>query len=287
MNRRWFFGALGAGAVVGGAVAGNAVYGEARSLQVKRTSLRIGREAATDADRKRVRILQLTDMHASSVVPMDLIEQATALGAAEKPDLICLTGDFITLGARYDSGAYTRILGELARKAPTFAVLGNHDGGSWGKSMAEATPVEQMLERAGIVLLHNRSERLDVRGQKFRLAGVGDLWARQVDASGAFEGIEDSKEPVILLAHNPDTKDDVRLKPWDLMLCGHTHGGQVILPEVLGGARFAPVRDKRYVAGLHPWQDGRLIYTSRGVGSLGGVRFNCPPEVTVLDVAMG
>jgi predicted MPP superfamily phosphohydrolase len=71
------------------------------------------------------------------------------------------------------------------------------------------------------------------------------------------------------------------------MLCGHTHGGQVVLPSALGGARFAPVRDKRYVAGLHPWEDGRLIYTSRGVGSLAGIRFRCRPEVTVLDGLAG
>ncbi|MDZ4800034.1 MAG: phosphodiesterase YaeI [Bryobacteraceae bacterium] len=284
MNRRFFFGAAGAGLAALCTGAGYAGYAEPRWLEVKRTSVRLGRDSQPDGKRP-VRILQLTDMHASRVVPMSLIEEAAALGAAEKPDLICLTGDFVTLGASYDAGAYTRILGELARVAPTVGVLGNHDGGLWGKAMAESTPVERMLERAGIPLLHNRWQPMNVRGQKFALAGVGDLWAQQVDGAAAFEGLDNPKDPVIVLAHNPDTKDELRRKPWDLMLCGHTHGGQVVLP--VGGARFAPVRDKRYVAGLHPWNDGRLIYTSRGVGSLGGVRFRCRPEVTILDVHIG
>jgi predicted MPP superfamily phosphohydrolase len=282
MNRRFFLGAATVGAI--GAAAGYPLYAEPRWLEVKRTTIRIGRDTAVESPGRPVRILQLTDMHASRVVPMSLIEEAASLGAAEKPDIICLTGDFVTFRSRYDTGAYTRVLGELARVAPTYAVLGNHDSGSWGKTMEEATEVERMLERAGIPILHNKSQRMTVRGKSFQLVGVGDLWAQQVDAPAAFESV-DSKEPVILLAHNPDTKEEVGKYAWDLMLCGHTHGGQVILP--IGGARFAPVRDKRYVSGLHPWHDGRLIYTSRGVGNLGGIRFNCRPEVTILDVAMG
>ena len=67
-----------------------------------------------------------------------------------------------------------------------------------------------------------------------------------------------------------------------VVLSGHTHGGQVVLPLV--SERFLPVRDKRYVAGLKPW-NGRQIYVTRGVGSIDGVRVNCRPEVTLLDLA--
>ncbi|MDR1191385.1 MAG: hypothetical protein LBK60_06960 [Verrucomicrobiales bacterium] len=65
------------------------------------------------------------------------------------------------------------------------------------------------------------------------------------------------------------------------MVCGHTHGGQTRLPFI--GTPFAPVKDQRYVAGLNEWH-GRRIYTSRGVGNLHGVRFNCRPEVTLLEL---
>ncbi len=69
--------------------------------------------------------------------------------------------------------------------------------------------------------------------------------------------------------------------PWDLMLCGHTHGGQLSLPVI--GTPFAPVRDKKYVAGLHKWNN-KQIHITRGVGNVLGLRFNCPPEVSVLEL---
>ena len=91
----------------------------------------------------------------------------------------------------------------------------------------------------------------------------------------------DPRSLVVLLAHNPDSKDILGAYPWDLMLSGHTHGGQVIVP--FDGPRFAPVEDKRYVAGLKPWGT-RQIHVSRGVGNVGGVRFRCRPEVSLLSV---
>ena len=69
---------------------------------------------------------------------------------------------------------------------------------------------------------------------------------------------------------------------WDLMLSGHTHGGQIIVP--LYGAPFHAVSDRRYMAGLKPW-GSRQIHVTRGVGNLLGVRFNCRPEVSLLEVA--
>jgi predicted MPP superfamily phosphohydrolase len=85
----------------------------------------------------------------------------------------------------------------------------------------------------------------------------------------------------ILLNHNPDAKDLVRSFEWDLMLCGHTHGGQVRLPLI--GAPFAPVQDKRYLHGLYAW-DKRWLHITSGVGNLHGLRFNCRPEISLLTV---
>src|SRR5262249_37650628 len=100
----------------------------------------------------------------------------------------------------------------------------------------------------------------------------------EIDASCAFAGVTES-DNVILLSHNPDSKDALDSFPWELMLSGHTHGGQVVFP--LLGPVFAPVADKRYVEGLKPWQD-RQLHVTRGIGSIRGIRFLCRPEVSML-----
>ena len=198
-----------------------------------------------------------------------------------KPDLVCLTGDFITW--RYDAwDRYAEILKPLSEAAPTFATLGNHDGGRWvgTAGYSDTGRVRGMLSQARIELLHNRSTNLEVRGRKLNLVGVGDLWAGEVDAPAAFAGARESGATVVL-CHNPDAKDLVGAYPWDLMLCGHTHGGQCDL--VFFGTPFAPVRDKRYVRGLNRWRD-RWIHTTKGVGNLHGIRLNCRPEVSLLTL---
>jgi len=230
-----------------------------------------------------LRILQLSDFHASNVVPFSLIEKAVDAGLAAKPDLICLTGDFVTDAQEFDQTEYARILRRLSSAAPTFACLGNHDGGIWAlkiRGFEDTSVVRGLLDAGDVTLLHNRSEAVRICGQAIRLVGVADLWSQELDGGLAFQGVQPG-ETTILLAHNPDSKDELAGYPWDLMLSGHTHGGQVIVPLV--GTRFVPVRDKRFIAGLKQW-NGRQIYVSRGVGNVGGVRVNCRPEVTLLDL---
>jgi predicted MPP superfamily phosphohydrolase len=229
------------------------------------------------------RILHLSDLHASPAVPFSLIANAVELGLAAKPDVICLTGDFVTDATPFDEAEYARILQRLSSAAPVFASLGNHDGGAWAASVGglkDSSVVRGLLRAGNIPLLHNRSEVMRVRDQSIRFAGVGDLWNDGVDGDRAFADVP-ADDPAILLAHNPDTKDVLADRPWDLMLSGHTHGGQVVLPIL--GERFVPVRDKRFIAGLKQW-NGRQVYVTRGVGNIDGVRVNCRPEVTVLDL---
>jgi uncharacterized protein len=231
-----------------------------------------------------VRILHLSDFHASYAVPFSLIENAVALGLETKPDVICLTGDFITDAAPFDQAVYSRILRRLSSAAPVLATLGNHDGGAWAGALGgfkDTSVVSALLKESRIPILHNQSEVLNVHGQSIGFAGVPDLWSGEGDGHETFSKLP-AGIPTILLAHNPDTKDDLKHRPWDLMLSGHTHGGQVVLPIL--GARFVPVRDKGYIAGLKPW-NGRQVFVTRGVGSIHGVRVNCRPEVSILDLA--
>jgi predicted MPP superfamily phosphohydrolase len=103
-----------------------------------------------------------------------------------------------------------------------------------------------------------------------------------MDPAAALGGRKrDRNNPLVLMSHNPDTKDALRSLPWDMMLSGHTHGGQLSLP--LLGEPFAPIVDKRYVRDLHRIED-RWLYITAGVGSLHTARFNCRPEISLLTL---
>lgn len=278
-SRRWFLRVLGLGAT--GALGGAAYarFVEPRWLAVERHEVPLGLASGTP-----LRLLQLSDLHASAEVPLDFIARAVALGLAERPDLVCLTGDFVTHQFG-DLQGYAKILARLSQSAPAFACLGNHDGGNWVASRGgypTTREVAGLLAAGRVELLHNRARRVTVAGQELRLVGLGDWWADDMEPDAAFAGVPaEPRRPTLLLSHNPDTKDHLSGHRWDLMLSGHTHGGQFRAP--LLGAPFAPVRDKRYVAGLHRWRD-HWLHITRGVGNLHHLRFNCRPEVSLLTL---
>jgi predicted MPP superfamily phosphohydrolase len=137
-----------------------------------------------------------------------------------------------------------------------------------------------MLGNAGITLLHNASTIFQHRDWKLNIVGLGDWWADEMEPQTAYRKA-DRSIPTILLTHNPDTKNRLDTWPWDLMLSGHTHGGQLSLPMI--GTPFAPIRDHRFVRGLHRWHD-RWLHITKGVGNLHGMRLNCRPEVSVLTL---
>ncbi len=230
----------------------------------------------------RLKLLHLSDFHADPM-PLDHLAKCIRAGIAEKPDLICLTGDFITW--KYEQwDAYAALLGEAAMAAPTFAVLGNHDGGRWARwsGYADTTAVRALLEKSGVRMLHNDATRFENANGKITLAGLGDLWAGEMEPEPLLASRKRDRDlPLVLMSHNPDTKDELRSFEWDLMLSGHTHGGQLLLPMV--GTPFAPVLDKRYVRDLHRIGD-RWLYITAGVGCLHTARFNCRPEISLLTL---
>lgn len=272
-TRRQFLASLGA--LAAGAAAWPLV--RSQSFDVTRRALPLWKDAGTPW-----RLGHLSDLHFSHHIPLSHIREAIDLLLEHRPELICVTGDFVT-DAAPDPAAYVVELRRLVQAAPTFACLGNHDGGRWmaargGPGSPDA--VVEILRAAGLILLQGRSERVTLHGRSAWLTGVPDLWSHSIDTPTNRFGPD--PDPRIVLAHNPDTKDELSHVPWHLMLSGHTHGGQVRLPFV-GGTWTAPVRDARFIEGLRPWQ-GRHLHISRGVGSLYGLRINCPPEVTLLEL---
>jgi hypothetical protein len=251
---------------------------------IERTWLDVGRhEVRTQKPGAPVKILQLSDFHASWCVSLEYIQEAIEVGLRLQPDLICVTGDFIT--TKYDDfGGYRVVLSKLAAAAPTFACMGNHDGGMWSQyhhGYKTNELVRNLVAQSGMQLLHNRSTVIDVRGRKIALTGLGDCYALEAYPREAFHHQIPSDAVRVVMSHNPDTK--VMLEPyrWDLMLSGHTHGGQLWLPLI--GAPFAPVEDKRYIAGLYRWNN-RWLHITKGVGNIFGLRFNCRPEVSLLTI---
>lgn len=274
ISRRRFLGGV---SVAAAGAFGYAHFLEAEWLQKSFVSVPL-----SDGTKPPLKLLHISDLHASVVVSLDYIDDAIETGLRWNPDLICITGDFITRKFESASG-YQHVLEKLSAAAPTFASLGNHDGGRWviqNGGHENIDWISALLDKSGIHLLHNTSTTVRVAGRDLNLVGLGDLWAGNLDAQRAFA--ERCEGETILLSHNPDTKEHVNVFNWNLMLCGHTHGGQLRVPWV-GATPFAPVQDKRFVAGLHPW-NGRWIHITKGIGSVFGVRINCPPEVSFLTL---
>lgn len=272
-----------AGLAVAGASwgVGHTVLTEPDNLAIGRARVRVRRLP----EGPRVRILHLSDFHVSPVVADELIDRAVTLGLAERPHVAVLTGDFWSRRPD-DTAPLVRSLRRLSGVMPCFACAGNHDGGNWVAPVggyADLDPLRDVLERGGVRLLHNARQDFDIAGRQIELVGLGDLWARECKPATAFVGLGACGQPLrIVLSHNPDSKELLGEHAWDLMLCGHTHGGQLVVPG-LDWRPFAPVRDLRYVEGLRDW-NGRMIHVTRGVGNLHGMRFNCPPEVSILEV---
>jgi len=218
------------------------------------------------------RIAFITDLHASPIVPRWWIEAAIRDANALKTDLIALGGDFVD-----DDVHYARGLSDLLRPlhAPdgVVAVLGNHD------HYVGAPAVREELREAGIRELYNDHVLLARDGATIALGGVGDLECDAIDFRRAFDGVA-AGIPRVVLSHDPDVfafwPEDVRL---DLMLSGHTHGGQAYLPVI--GPPYIPSQfGFRFLAG-HYQEGDRQLYVSRGVGASGApIRWKCPPELT-------
>lgn len=225
------------------------------------------------------RILHISDIHMSDGMTAEELEKGLKAGLAQRPDMICFTGDFVSLGKTFDQAGLARLLRMASGTAPAYAVFGNHDGGPWRSRHGGRPSFEvlgDLIDASGVKMLHNRAVRLG----DLAIVGLGDYWSAEFHPGRAFAKMEPARATIVL-AHNPDTKDAIGERRWDLMLSGHTHGGQVRVPGV--DPRWTPVDDKRFVSGLYGW-NGRQLFITRGIGSPKHVRAFCRPEVAVLDV---
>ena len=277
LTRRAFL-ALGSAAA-----AGLALYaGEIgrHELVLERRTIRIAGLAEGFAG---LRIAQLSDIHFAEYTEPFFVEHAVRQINRLRPDIVMLTGDFVTMAPVEKTRAekYAPLVAAILAGIECghrYAVLGNHD---W---MVNAGAVIDALKAVGIPLLRNQSLPFERDGGRFWIAGLMDAlsWEADLNKTMPAHAVKD-KEPVILMAHEPDILPAVaRLNAVDLMLSGHTHGGQVRLPFL--PPLLLPPLGKRFVEGHFQW--GRTqLYVNRGLGAVGlPFRFNCPAELTELTL---
>lgn len=245
------------------------------------------------------RVVQLSDLHYDGLRLSDrLLDRAIATSNDLDPDLVVLTGDFVTTDPDPISNLVTH-LKRLESRAGVYAVLGNHDL----YRRHSRREIVRALESIGVPVLWNQT--VYPFGEGFALVGLPDFWSREFKPAPVFAAIP-SQTPRLVLSHNPDSA--AVLKPWrvDLQLSGHTHGGQIIVPGLGALAlvldpirRFTPKALRPYIPylsdcrkvvthwewayGLHQIDDNRL-YVNRGLGTYLPGRLFCPPELTVLTL---
>lgn len=270
-----------------GVAAGLALYSgeiERHWIEVTRPDVHLrGLPAAFDG----MRVAQLSDIHLDQFTEPFFLRDAVDRINQLQPDAVFLTGDFVTNGVlskKFAVGAAwqcANILNELqCRKR--YAVLGNHD------VLVGAKDVTAALTDNGIAVLNNTHLPIERNGGRFWLAGLDDPLCGQPNPELAIpESIRNlPDEPVVVLCHAPDYADTLIEHPAgkgiDLMLSGHTHGGQIRLPLV--GALELPPLGRKYIEGAFR-VGGMQLYVNRGIGAVGlPFRFDCPPEITLITL---
>lgn len=269
-RRRWLARlGLGGGAVVTAGV----LLDDRWDLRLTRLTVRLRRlPDAFDG----FTIAHLTDIHRGSYVPEDFVRRAAEATTAAEPDLIVLTGDYVTRSTRFmASGAAA--LARLNAPCGTLAVLGNHD--HW----TDPDVVSHLLRQtAGARVLKNETEFVIRSGEQLAIAGLDDPVTKNHDLNAALATIPEGC-PTVMLAHTPDITPPAAERGVDLVLAGHTHGGQVVLPWI-GPPIVNSKYGRRFAAGLKQVRETQ-VYTNRGVGmAIVPFRVNCPPEVALITL---
>ena len=229
------------------------------------------------------RIAQISDIHLEEYTEAFYLEEFVRRINALKPDLVLLTGDFISAGPRPFSVAYKAagVCAEILEGLTCpqrYAILGNHD------VTVGPEHVIQPLQAHGTPVLVDSYVPIERGKDHIWLSGACDPGTSTCYLDMAIPPMPNA--PVIFMAHEPDFVDTVVQHPRfpliDLMLSGHTHGGQVRLPIL--GPLILPSMGKKYVEGLFHF-DHMQLYVNRGVGTVGlPFRFNCPSELTELTL---
>jgi uncharacterized protein len=265
-TRRTFLkAAMAAGIGVGTGAAAHGFLYERFELGLTRATFPV---AGLPESLRGLRIGFLTDIHRGAMVSHEMVRAAVDMLMAQRPDLIVLGGDYVTLADRRYMRPAADALAPLSAPFGVIAILGNHDD---DRDMPAA------LVAKGFTVLRDARTRFTVRGEPMDFIGIR-YWTYKI--SDLVHLVRGALPHAILLAHTPKRLIEAQQLAISAVISGHTHGGQIVLP-VLGpiAAREFPV-----VAGLAR-KEGTTIFVSRGVGTVYvPIRINCPPEVALLTL---
>jgi uncharacterized protein len=229
-------------------------------------------------------VAQISDLHHSSLVPAVYLEKCVEMVNRLSPDIILLTGDYVTSEGWAGRADVTRdyvqplpeLLSPLKARFGRFAVLGNHD------TTVNPRAITKALQEAGIHVLRNERLALTRDGARLPIVGFADFGTEYADQRRALAGIR-PEEPAVIMSHNPDLFGRGINHRNGIVFAGHTHGGQVRVPFMK--PFYVPsVYDDRFLSGR--FQEGDLtMLVNRGLGVIRyRIRFNCPPEITFVTL---
>lgn len=265
-----------------------------------------------------LRIVQFSDLHLGPHVSNRFLRRVRRQIAQLDPDVLCFTGDFICYSQLNDSERLLNFLQSLSAPYGLYASLGNHDYGAYAsvkpdgtlgvvendppsilkglgrlfrnKNTVPAAPsydvapthseLCELIERSPFTLLENQCHQIKVGQSQINICGLGDLWAGRFDPENAFAEYA-PESPGIVLSHNPDTLPRLRKYPGDLILCGHTHGGQVNISFIRN--RIIEMACPEYLKGRYQIDD-KTAYINRGIGAVVPFRCFALPELTSLTL---
>ena len=222
------------------------------------------------------RIVQITDLHLGHWLSPERLDGVVQLVNLQEPDLVVMTGDFVSYVLKGITERMIAAFSELKPKEVTLAVQGNHDHWMGPEN------IRAIFDASGVIELANDVYTVQRGNASLHIAGVDDVTVGAHDLDAVLKKLP-AEGPAMLLAHEPDYADiSAATERFTLQLSGHSHGGQIVLPKIgalLRGPGFFKYPNGRYQVGE------MMQYTNRGIGThVFRLRYNCPPEITVITL---
>ncbi|HSY23258.1 MAG TPA: metallophosphoesterase, partial [Polyangiaceae bacterium] len=220
-----------------------------------------------------LRIAHLSDLHIGSLTPRSWGLRWSHAANGRHPDFTVVTGDLVTSGTAFHDDV-ADVVGALRAKHGVFVSMGNHD------YFGDGEPLVAKMRAKGVTVLRNEGTRIDHDGAAVWLAAIDDTWTRRDDMEAALRG-RPAEALAVLLAHDPNEFDEAAAAGANLVLAGHTHGGQIGVPFLYRYANLATI-PYRYTIGIYR-RGTSVLYVHPGLGTTGPpMRLGVAPEVTVL-----